>query len=230
MKTLSLAALSFLMLTRPVPGQDDPPRISPPNVPAPVEFRFAAVTLKGPGPERYALAEVRVKELGGRRFLVGTEVRPNDDKPNTRLPTWVAVDDVAVVKEFADATAAWEAAGGKTQTNKLSGGSAGEVMDWDGLTMKIPIDYNPTRRDEIRSLHLYVSADRGATWAQHTECGTDRSHFDFTAPKDGEYWFVMQILNKDGRKEPAGGVFTPELKVRMKAAWEPRPRMEKARD
>jgi hypothetical protein len=81
--------------------------------------------------------------------------------------------------------------------------------------MKIPIEYHPSKKGEIRELLLYVSADQGQTWQQHAVGIPDRdTHFSFTAPADGAYWFNMVVVDKAGRREPAD-VFkaAPALKV-----------------
>jgi hypothetical protein len=81
--------------------------------------------------------------------------------------------------------------------------------------MRIPIDYHPGKKAEIRELLLYVSADLGQTWQQHAVGVPDRdTHFSFTAPADGVYWFNMVVVDKSGRREPAD-VFkaAPALKV-----------------
>ena len=82
--------------------------------------------------------------------------------------------------------------------------------------MKIPIDYNPAKRGEIKELLLYVSPDQGQTW-QHagrrrTRTGTPSSRS--TPRPTGVYWFNMVVVDKNGRREPAD-VFkaAPALKV-----------------
>jgi hypothetical protein len=91
-----------------------------------------------------------------------------------------------------------------------------ETTVWNTpAAMKIPIDYHPGKRGEIRELLLYVSADQGQTWQQHAVGIPDRdTHFTFNAPADGVYWFNMVVVDKAGRREPAD-VFkaTPALKV-----------------
>ncbi|MSR53758.1 MAG: hypothetical protein EXS09_10780 [Gemmataceae bacterium] len=90
-----------------------------------------------------------------------------------------------------------------------------DVTPWNNTTMKIPIDYHPGKRGEIRELLLYVSADQGQTWQQHAVGVPDKdAFFTFTAPADGTYWFNMVVVEKSGRREPAD-IFkaAPALKV-----------------
>ena len=81
--------------------------------------------------------------------------------------------------------------------------------------MKIPIDYHPGKKAEIKELLLYVSGDQGQTWQQHAVGMPDRdAFFTFNAPADGIYWFNMVVVDKSGRREPAD-IFkaAPALKV-----------------
>jgi hypothetical protein len=95
------------------------------------------------------------------------------------------------------------------------GQAPADVTTWNSPSMKIPIDYHPGKRGEIKELLLYVSADQGQTWQQHAVAMPERdANFNFNAPADGMYWFNMVVVDKAGRREPAD-VFkaTPALKV-----------------
>src|SRR5262245_55949175 len=97
----------------------------------------------------------------------------------------------------------------------LTPGQAPDVTAWNSPSMKIPIDYHPGKRGEIKELLLYVSADQGQTWQQHAVALPERdANFTFNAPADGVYWFNMVVVDKAGRREPAD-VFkaAPALKV-----------------
>jgi len=95
------------------------------------------------------------------------------------------------------------------------GQAPADMTTWNTPSMKIPIDYHPSKRGEIKELLLYVSADQGQTWQQHAVAIPDKDqNFTFNAPADGVYWFNMVIVDKSGRREPAD-VFkvSPALKV-----------------
>jgi hypothetical protein len=78
-----------------------------------------------------------------------------------------------------------------------------EVCPVSTRDFALPINYDPARRQQIERLELFVSTDRGKNWKK-TDCATpDQDRFVFSAPKDGIYWFVVQVLGKDGTKEPA---------------------------
>ncbi|HKB01737.1 MAG TPA: hypothetical protein VKD90_05935 [Gemmataceae bacterium] len=95
------------------------------------------------------------------------------------------------------------------------GQAPADVTTWNSPSMKIPIDYHPSKRGEIRELLLYVSSDQGQSWQQQATGTPERdSFFNFNAPADGVYWFNMVVVDKAGRREPAD-VFkaAPALKV-----------------
>lgn len=78
-----------------------------------------------------------------------------------------------------------------------------DVTAWNSPSMKIPIDYHPSKRNEIRELMLYVSPDQGQTWQQYVVGTPDKdTHFTFNAQADGVYWFNMVVVDKAGRREP----------------------------
>lgn len=67
---------------------------------------------------------------------------------------------------------------------------------------KIPVHVKPDKRDQIDHLRIYISANQGKTWRPFAKATPDEDHFTFTAPKDGLYWFVLQTVDKDHRKDP----------------------------
>jgi len=79
--------------------------------------------------------------------------------------------------------------------------ASGEIP-WDVAGAKIPIEYNAAKKDQIRQLELHVSADRGATWTRHSVAQPGEPFFEFTATRDGPYWFVLVIEDVKGGREP----------------------------
>src|SRR3954447_1040155 len=95
------------------------------------------------------------------------------------------------------------------------GQAPADVTPWNSPSMKIPIDYHPSKRGEIKELLLYVSPDQGQTWQNYAVGYPEKdAFFTFNAPADGVYWFNMVVVDKSGRREPSD-VFkvTPALKV-----------------
>ena len=95
------------------------------------------------------------------------------------------------------------------------GQAPADVTPWNSPSMKIPIDYHPSKRAEIKELLLYVSPDQGQTWQQHAVGYPEKDgFFTFNAPADGIYWFNMVVVDKAGRREPADVYkVAPALKV-----------------
>src|SRR3954453_14366929 len=90
-----------------------------------------------------------------------------------------------------------------------------DVTPWNSPSMKIRIDYHPSKRGEIKELLLYVSPDQGQTWQNYAVGYPEKdAFFTFNAPADGVYWFNMVVVDKSGPREPSD-VFkvTPALKV-----------------
>ncbi len=95
------------------------------------------------------------------------------------------------------------------------GQAPADVTTWTSPSMKIPIDYHPSKKGDIRELLLYVSPDQGQTWQQSAVAVPDKdANFTFNAPADGTYWFNMVVVDKAGRRDPPD-VFkvAPALKV-----------------
>lgn len=80
---------------------------------------------------------------------------------------------------------------------------------------RIPFRYDPAelRRISATQLVLYVSNDRGIKWRKSQSVAPEDGRFTFTAPNDGEYWFAVRTLSKDGSISPAGNTVEPGLRV-----------------
>jgi hypothetical protein len=83
------------------------------------------------------------------------------------------------------------------------GQAAPDVHPFNQAKMDIPIRYDPAKKGEIRDLLLFVSRNKNESWEQYAVARPDTdSFFPFTAPADGEYWFQMVIVDKQGRRDP----------------------------
>jgi hypothetical protein len=72
----------------------------------------------------------------------------------------------------------------------------------------IPFD----RPKAAAEVELRVSADQGSTWQSYTKVKPEQGSFVFRPPRDGEYWFALRTLDKQGQARPDGPPL-PELKV-----------------
>ncbi|MFN4258660.1 MAG: hypothetical protein ACK4RK_05140 [Gemmataceae bacterium] len=80
----------------------------------------------------------------------------------------------------------------------------------------IPIQIDPARRAEIKSLNLFKSNNQGVTYEQIAFATPDQSEFTFFAPSDGEYWFNVQVVDQQGNRYPPDILKTPPAqKVRI---------------
>ncbi len=80
-------------------------------------------------------------------------------------------------------------------------------MDADATHVKnryffVPVRVGVADRRMVRELLLYISYDRGRTWALHERAGPDKLMFDFFSPSDGLYCFTIVTVHQDGRQEP----------------------------
>jgi hypothetical protein len=65
-----------------------------------------------------------------------------------------------------------------------------------------PVKVDPNRRDEIERLVLMSSSDRGKTWQEIASASVDAKHFKVQVPADGEYWFNIKVVWKNGEATP----------------------------
>jgi RNA polymerase sigma factor (sigma-70 family) len=89
---------------------------------------------------------------------------------------------------------------------------------------KIPVSVRPDVRAELKELTLLMSEDEGKTWQKVAFLSSDEG-FIVHVPKDGLYWFTVQLVKKDGTAEPHDlrGPLKPELKVRVKTDADEKP-------
>jgi len=80
---------------------------------------------------------------------------------------------------------------------------------------RIPYQYDPQEiaRLGAQEVRLYVSQSRGQNWQAVQKVSPQVGRFDFQAPTDGEYWFAVQTVARDGQLHPGGAVFQPGLIV-----------------
>jgi hypothetical protein len=70
----------------------------------------------------------------------------------------------------------------------------------------------PIPGQEPVEVQLHVSDDRGTTWNVASKVNPDTGRFSYRAARDGEYWFLVRTLNRQGRLLPEKP-FTAEMRV-----------------
>lgn len=80
---------------------------------------------------------------------------------------------------------------------------------------RIPFRYDAVEMRQLGAteIRLYRSADRGNSWEHVQTVAPDAAKFQFEAPTDGEYWFIVRTLDSKNRLHPDPSVVEPGLKV-----------------
>lgn len=67
----------------------------------------------------------------------------------------------------------------------------------------LPIQIEAGARGQIREVQLYVKDNPQAAWTIKERAPGTQAYFSFKAPQDGEYWFNVVTVDKNGRHLPA---------------------------
>lgn len=88
------------------------------------------------------------------------------------------------------------------------------------VRFRIPFRYDPAEMQSLgaKEIRLYVSRDRGGSWQQIQQVtlqsvSPEIGKFNFQAPSDGEYWFIVRTVDSKGRLHPEGEPMEPGLQV-----------------
>lgn len=88
------------------------------------------------------------------------------------------------------------------------------VIEHNSRSFRIPFNYDPEQKSEIKEIALIVSEDQGRTWKPVDRTAPDARAIAYRAPRDGEYWFAVQTIGKDGRLYPPNSAaIEPKMKV-----------------
>lgn len=72
----------------------------------------------------------------------------------------------------------------------------------DSRSIRLPLNKNLKKASELEALILLFSTDQGKVWQQADRRAPNVEHFDFRAPADGSYWFIIQEEDRTGRTTP----------------------------
>jgi hypothetical protein len=91
-------------------------------------------------------------------------------------------------------------------------GPAPAVTDQDVATVRrnymkdrvidLPITMEEANRALVQEIHLYVKDHPSAPWVLRDKGNATQDRFRFQAATDGEYWFAMVTIDKQGRRFP----------------------------
>lgn len=65
-------------------------------------------------------------------------------------------------------------------------------------TIQLPIEIQERARADIREIQIYVKDAAGAPWVLKERLPPTETHYIFQAPHDGEYWFKLGIVDRNG--------------------------------
>jgi len=94
---------------------------------------------------------------------------------------------------------------------KTGNTTTGKIIHTRLSGFSIPFKVNSSN-DAFVEVHLYTSANQGATWEFYNRQPTDASEFPFQANGAGEYWFAIKTLDRNRRLIPEGDP-QPELRI-----------------
>jgi hypothetical protein len=78
-----------------------------------------------------------------------------------------------------------------------------DVYEIETRQFTLPILGKPVELANVEKVRLFVSEDQGKNWKHKNDYKPSDKRAIFSAPRDGQYWFAVQVVLKDGRREPA---------------------------
>jgi hypothetical protein len=70
-------------------------------------------------------------------------------------------------------------------------------------SLQLPIQLDDKYRPQLLEIHLYCKETPSAPWTLRQKVPATQTFFAFQAPQDGEYWFTMATVDRQGRCVPA---------------------------
>jgi beta-lactamase regulating signal transducer with metallopeptidase domain len=148
------------------------------------------------------------------------EIGPDAKKAVPALLEMLKDEDAEARKEARDALKKID-----PKEAEKTGASSGKATGADVLTInqrnfKIPFQVpvlDSRQKPALRAVILFVSTDQGRTWREAAITNADADAFSFYAPADGEYWFSICFVDKEGNRQPSEiNKARAELKVLVK--------------
>lgn len=205
-----------------------------------ITAKYVAIQMKKPDGSGCLLEGVTTRKLGGATFLVGRVTENGTGAIEGAGSTlWIATDNIAQMIEFQsleESRKLYRAAGPSLEAAGKSGVEQARYTPTTPTTL--PRDVVPPEKDyhvmSTRTIRLpvlvldadriapkgiwvYVSTDSGKTWTKCGDASAGDGFVTYSAPADGEYWFAVQTIARDGTAEPpaiAGLVVSKKVLVR----------------
>lgn len=156
------------------------------------------------------LQQVTLKRIGSEVFLVGHRVPSEPAKPQTSSE-WFNLARINNFSVYATTEEAVQATQSTPQSNDFP-----PLSFSPSRRFKIPVVFERPREGQPKptAIRLRMSADEGKSWSIVDQGGPDIEAFEFTAPKDGPYWFAISVTYDDGTvSPPANDHIVPSLRV-----------------
>ena len=103
---------------------------------------------------------------------------------------------------------------------QTAGTTPPEPIYWRQNLLTVPYQWSSTAGSApAKSVRLYVSSDRGASWQPVSDAQPQLLAFNYRAAADGEYWFAIRTSDASGRDATLPttpgptGAMPPELRV-----------------
>src|SRR4051794_6840409 len=78
----------------------------------------------------------------------------------------------------------------------------GDTTLLESRSFLFPVAVDPDEKASISHIALFVSRDRGNTGKEPSRIAPDKDSVTYHAPGDGLYWFTLQVVSKDGSRNP----------------------------
>lgn len=100
-----------------------------------------------------------------------------------------------------------------TVSVRAAGPAKPVVTNKQRFRIPFKFDADALQKMKARELQLFVTRNRGGNWEMAQSIPAQAGKFEFQAPADGEYWFVVRTIDGQGQAHPPGPTFEPGLMV-----------------
>ena len=97
-------------------------------------------------------------------------------------------------------------------SSAASPSSAAHPIPWRQNVFFIPYEFSTAAAQSPVEVRLYASSDQGQTWELAGRAQPHVLGFNYRAPHDGEFWFSLRSVDRQGRMHPEGP-YQAELRV-----------------